>query len=77
MQDNSTMRFRKAGAVAALALLLFTFKPAAEALWRHPGVLVVRSQMQLMRGHTQSAVDLAAEAVRAARQCGSMTGMAF
>lgn len=77
MLGKRTTRFRKAGAVAALALLLLTLKPAAEALWTHPGVLVVRSQMQLMRGDTQSAVDLAAQAVRAARQCRSMTGMAF
>lgn len=67
MASDGKIRVKIAGLVLATALLLLVFQPAAEAIWNHPGVLVMRSQVQLMRGNTQCAVELAQQAILSAR----------
>ncbi len=62
MRSTPTIRFRMVFLAVVVLLGLVAAKPAAETVWNRPGMLVVRSQLQLMRGNTEGAVDLATQA---------------
>lgn len=74
MRTSSKSRWQRAAVVATLLVLLFTFKHGADAAWNYPGVLVVRSQLRLMRGDTHSALDLAAQAAGAVARASGRAG---
>ncbi len=68
MQGTFITRFRTAATLLTLAAAMLATKPAVLAAWNHPGVLLLRSQVQLMRGDAQDAVTLAHQATEAARK---------
>lgn len=68
MQGSFITCFRTAATLGALAIVMLAAKPAVLAAWNHPGVLLLRSQVQLMRGDAQDAVALAHQATEAARK---------
>ncbi len=68
MQGTLQTRFRTAATLVTLAVAMLASKPVALAAWNHPGVLLLRSQVQLMRGDAQDAVTLAHQATEAAQK---------
>ncbi len=68
MQGSFKIRLKAAGTLVILAAVLGIARPAAVAVWNHPGVLLLRSQVQLMRGDAEEAARLADRAIVAAQK---------
>ncbi len=68
MQGTLRTRFGTAATLVTLAVAVLASKPVVLAAWNHPGVLLLRSQVELMRGDAQDAVTLAKQATDAARK---------
>ncbi len=75
MQGTWTNRMRKLATLLALGVAMLATKPAAETVWNHPGVLMLRSQVQLMRGDAQDAIQLANRATAAAQKSARSTAV--